>query len=247
MARLRAPGGCPWDRKQTHRSIARNMLEEAHEAYEAIFDGNPSHLMEELGDVLLQVIFHAQMAAEKRRFTLDDVCRVIHEKLVRRHPHVFSDLKLSTATQVVKNWERIKMAERKEKGSQKGGLDGIPPSLPALIRAYRLGEKAGRVGFDWSNARQVWKKVDEELGELKREIRRPKGRKKIENELGDLLFTLVQYARHSKIDPERALGRTCNKFRSRFQKMEVSAKRSNQEITFLSPSQRERLWQRSKR
>ena len=259
MERLRRPGGCPWDRKQTHQSIARNLLEEAHETYEAIFDNDPTHLMEELGDLLLQVIFHSQIAEEKKQFTVDDVCRVIHEKLVRRHPHVFSDLKLNSATAVIKNWEKIKMQERKEKGSNQGVLDGIPNSLPALIKAYRLGEKAGRVGFDWINAKQVWIKVREEWTELNKELtkrRSPspnpshRGRgntSRIEEELGDLLFSLTQYARHTKIDPERALVQASNKFRGRFQKMEAAARRKGQTIASLSMAEKERAWNTAKR
>ncbi|MCX6907471.1 MAG: nucleoside triphosphate pyrophosphohydrolase, partial [Verrucomicrobia bacterium] len=183
MARLRAPGGCPWDRQQTHASIKHNLIEEAYEVVDAIEARDDADLLEELGDLLLQVVFHAQMAKEKRRFGFEDVARAIADKLVSRHPHVFGNRKLRTAGQVLDQWHKLKHAEKKHK--RPSVTDGVPRHLPALMRAQDVQKKVARVGFDWSRADGVLDKIEEEIGELRREIRRGDRRKTAE-ELGDL-------------------------------------------------------------
>src|SRR5579862_4106542 len=186
MHRLRAPGGCPWDREQTHDSIKPYLIEEAYEVAEAIDAHDDGELCTELGDLLLQIAFHAEMAAEQDRFSIADVIRAISDKMMRRHPHVFGDVRVGGADDVVRNWSRIKAAER-ESSADTSALAGVPLAMPALLRAQRLGEKAGHAGFDWTDAAGVLDKLDEELGELRGAIERGE-RAEIEAELGDLLF-----------------------------------------------------------
>lgn len=219
MGRLLAPDGCPWDREQDYRSLRQYVLEEACEVIDAI-DGGKSHdLMDELGDLSLQVVFLSELARRDGAFGPDDVVRAICEKLVRRHPHVFGDATVADAGDVVRNWDAIKRAEKRERPL----LDGVPRALPALLRAERLGEKVARVGFDWPDAQGSRDKVEEELGELDEAV---KGgdRSRIRAELGDLLFALVNFARHHGVDAEEALRETADRFRARFDHVERRVK-----------------------
>jgi MazG family protein len=219
MAKLRAPDGCPWDREQTFASLRRYVVEEACEVVDAIDDGDRGELRAELGDLLLQVVFQAELARAEGSFGPDDVVAGICDKLVRRHPHVFGDGHADTAAEVLQNWERIKAKERRDKPNR-GVLGGVPRSLPALTRAQRVGEKVARVGFDWPDARGSRGKVGEELGELDAAI--ASGDKdRIEAELGDVIFALVNLARHVDVDAEGALRRTIDEFTRRFDHVEA--------------------------
>jgi MazG family protein len=243
MARLRAPGGCPWDREQDHQSIRKYVIEEAYEVAEAIDGGDPRELCTELGDLLLQVVFHAQMACEERRFDISDVCRAIAEKLLRRHPHVFGDVQVGGASEVVRNWEQIKAAER---GPSASAIDGVPRALPALQRAERLGEKASRVGFDWASAAEVLAKIDEERRELDAALDGGE-RARIEDEIGDLLLAVANLARKLEIEPERALSRAVDRFAERFRHAERSARSSGTDLAELDPDALDALWTAAKR
>jgi len=214
MGTLRGPKGCPWDKEQTHRSLRPFLLEEAYEVLETLDSGNPEDLQNELGDLLLQIVFHAQMAKEENRFTIDDVLRTLNEKLIRRHPHVFADATLHSATEQTVHWEKLKKNEGKA-----SVLDGVPNTLPALLRAHRLQQKAATVGFDWQRTDQVWEKVREEFRELEEACGQGHpGR--IEEELGDLLFALVNLGRFLNVNPEDALRGSIEKFVRRFQQIE---------------------------
>jgi tetrapyrrole methylase family protein/MazG family protein/ATP diphosphatase len=215
MRRLLGPGGCPWDREQTFESLRMYVLEEACEVIDAIDSGRRDLLKEELGDLLLQVVFHAELARSQAGFSIDDVIAGIVDKLVHRHPHVFGNLTVRSADEVLANWERIKAEEKKSRGV----LDGVPRSMPALTRAQRIGEKVARVGFDWANAEDSRAKVDEEMRELDEAMARG-DRDAIEDELGDVLFALVNLARHARVDAEGALRRTIDKFARRFSHVE---------------------------
>jgi len=220
MDKLRDPGGCPWDREQTMRSLTPYLLEEAHEVIEAIEAGDVAHHKEELGDLLFQVVFQARIAREEGKFDFADVCDAIAEKLTRRHPHVFGDVEVSGSREVVKNWERIKADERKQKGQEpRSAIGGVPVSLPALVRAERLTEKAGAVGFDWPDARSVLAKVREELAELEQAMEAGTPAQ-VEHELGDLLFAAANLGRWVKAHPEEALRGTLRRFESRFHHVE---------------------------
>jgi len=220
MDKLRDPGGCPWDREQTLRSLTPYLLEEAHEVIEAIEAGDVAHHKEELGDLLFQVVFQARIAREEGKFDFADVCDAIAEKLTRRHPHVFGDVEVSGSREVVKNWERIKADERKQKGQEpRSAIGGVPVSLPALVRAERLTEKAGAVGFDWPDARSVLAKVREELAELEQAMEAGTPAQ-VEHELGDLLFAAANLGRWVKAHPEDALRGTLRRFESRFHHVE---------------------------
>ena len=218
MDRLREPGGCPWDREQTYASLRSYLMEESFEALEAldrVDEDEGASLCEELGDVLLQIVFLSRLAKEQRRFTIDDVVRGISEKMVRRHPHVFGDAEAADADQVLEQWEAIKRREKGGAEVKRSVLAGVPVALPALLRAHRLGTKAARVGFDWERTEDVTAKIDEERDELRRAIDggRPE---EIEEELGDVLFALVNLARKLEVDPERALQGANRKFQRRF-------------------------------
>ena len=219
MSRLRAPGGCPWDREQTHRSIRKYVIEEAYEVAEAIDRDDPAELCAELGDLLLQVVFHAEMALEAGRFSVDDVCRGIVEKMRRRHPHVFGDVEVDGAAQVVRNWEEIK---KRERGADASAIDGVPRALPSLQRAERIGEKASRVGFDWPDVDGALAKLDEELREFERArdeavaAPSPTAQAAIADELGDVLFVLVRIAGKLGQDAESVLAGANEKFERRF-------------------------------
>jgi len=241
MARLRAPGGCPWDREQTHRSLRPYLIEEAHEAVEAIDRADDAEMAEELGDVALQVVFHAQLAAEENRFTIDDVMEAICAKLIRRHPHVFGDVQAATASEVLKNWEQIKKAEKAEKAPDLSTLHGVPRSLPALQRSHRMQEKAARVGFDWKSAHEAFPKIDEELGELRQAIEQEDAAK-VAEEMGDLLFAMVNYARLSGLRAEDLLHAAVDKFEGRFRAMEEAIARSGRSLEAMTLEEMDAVW-----
>ena len=226
MDTLRDPGGCPWDREQTLRSLTPYLLEEAHEVIEAIESGDVRHHLEELGDLLFQVVFHARLGREAGWFDFAAVCEGIADKLTRRHPHVFADKVLnqvSGSTEVKQNWERIKAEERAAKGEKpRSAIGGVPPSLPALVRAERMTEKAAAVGFDWPDTAGVLAKVREELAELEHELAQPHAdRARVEAELGDLLFALANLGRFVKVHPEEALRGALRRFENRFHHVEA--------------------------
>ena len=243
MSRLRAPGGCPWDREQTHRSIRKYVIEEAYEVAEAIDRDDPAELCAELGDLLLQVVFHAEMAREAGRFSVDDVCRGIVEKMRRRHPHVFGDVEVDGAAQVVRNWEEIK---KRERAADASAIDGVPRALPSLQRAERIGEKASRVGFDWPDVDGVLRKVDEERTELA-EAMRSGERTRIADELGDLLLATANLARKLDLEPELALGAAVDRFEERFRRVEAGIRREGHDMHALSAEELDRRWERAKR
>ncbi|MBS1823202.1 MAG: nucleoside triphosphate pyrophosphohydrolase [Acidobacteria bacterium] len=249
MARLRGPGGCPWDREQTFDTIKRYTLEETYEVFDAIERRAWRELKDELGDLLLQVLFYAQMAAEAGYFTIEDVASNLNAKLIRRHPHIFGDVRAEDAATVLKNWEEIKREEKKAAGGGEPAtslLSDIPRSMPAMMEAGKLGSRAAKVGFDWPDAGGLFDKLDEEIGELKDELSRPAGdARAVEAELGDLLFTAVNLARHLKIDPESALRSANAKFRKRFGEMEREA--GGQDVLRgRTPAELEELWRRAK-
>lgn len=242
MRTLREPGGCPWDREQTHASIRSNMIEEVYEYLEAVDADDTEGMREELGDVLMQIVFHARMAEEAGRFDLQDVIDEVVDKLIRRHPHVFGETKVSGSDEVLVNWEAIKKTEKTER---KHVLDGVAQGLPALLRAYKLQGKAAKVGFDWPDSVGVWDKVQEELGELQ-EALSSGDKQAAENELGDVLFAIVNYARHHKIEPEVALNGTNNRFAKRFAHVEARVEASGKKWQDFSLSELDRFWDEAK-
>ena len=255
QARLRAPDGCPWDVEQTHLSLRTYLIEEAYEVLEALESGDDAKFAEELGDLLLQVVFHAQIATEQGRFGAADVVREIHQKMVRRHPHVFGETSARNAAEVLKNWEQIKADERRAKGAGGGPvsggkgpvslLDGIPHTLPAVMQGFQLTRRAARIGFDWDDVEGVFRKLQEELGELgsAREAGSAAG---VEEEVGDVLFAAVNLARFLKVDPEIALKRSNAKFSSRFREMERMAQASGRKLAEVPRPEMESLWERAK-
>jgi XTP/dITP diphosphohydrolase/ATP diphosphatase len=244
MARLRAPGGCPWDREQTFDTIRRHTLEETYEVFDAIERRAWPDLKDELGDLLLQVLFYAQMgselAADAGRFDLRDVAENLSAKLIRRHPHVFADAVATDPDAVLRNWEQIKVEEKKSKPAASSLLDDIPRSMPATLEASKLGSRAAKVGFDWPSAEGLFDKLAEETAELRAEIDRA-DTDKIEAEFGDLLFTMMNLARHLKVDAESALRRSNAKFRARFATMERVSGGAAQ-LQAMSANDLERLW-----
>ena len=243
MATLRGPGGCPWDREQTRESLKPFLIEETYEVLEALDQRDRQKLQEELGDLLLQVIFHAQVASEREEFTITDVLETITEKLVRRHPHVFGDTRAETAKEVLHTWERLKQEERG--GVQKASaLDGVPKSLPALLRAQRLQDKAARVGFDWGETAAVIQKVEEELTELKAAM--GKGAEAMEEEMGDLLFSLVNLARFLHLNAEETLRKCIEKFTRRFRHIEEAMARLGRSLEDATLEEMDALWQEAK-
>ena len=245
VAALRAPGGCPWDREQTHESLTPYVVEEAHEVVDAIRSGDPAELRDELGDLLLQVVLHAQVAADSGAFAIEGVCEQLTEKLVRRHPHVFGDASAATASDVRDRWEATKEAERRERGEERGVLDSIPKSLPALLKAQRLTEKAGGVGFDWPDAPSVTAKLREEVEELIEEVEAGRTREAGE-ELGDLLFVLANLGRHLGVDPEAALQGTNAKFLRRFAHVEARLREQGRSPSDASLAEMDALWDEAK-
>ena len=240
VARLRGPGGCPWDRKQTHETLARHMVEEAHEAVDAIHSKDWDHLSDELGDLLLQVALHAQLGSEEGTFDVRDTLRLIITKLIRRHPHVFGEVKLETPEEVVVRWEHIKAEERGEPSV----LGGVAEGLPALIYAFKLQTRAARAGFDWEAAEDVLPKLEEELREIEEVLRGGEG--DLEDELGDMLFTLVNICRHYKVDPEVALRRSARKFTRRFRDIEERCLLEGRRMDKMTLEELDRLWEASK-
>lgn len=252
MAQLRDPEtGCPWDVEQTYATIAPYTIEEAYEVADAIAEGDISGLREELGDLLLQVVFHARMAEEDNQFDFDDVAGAISDKMVRRHPHVFGETKFDTEAAQKSNWEALKSAERAKKAEQSGRrpsvLDGVPSAMPALMRCEKLGKRAARVGFEWPHVDGALEKLDEEISELKNEIEVPSPDKsRLIDELGDVLFSVVNVARHLGVDPEAALRHANAKFEGRFHAVENSYTADDMDIVDASLEDMEERWQSAK-
>ncbi|MCE1226881.1 MAG: nucleoside triphosphate pyrophosphohydrolase [Geobacteraceae bacterium] len=243
MRRLRAPGGCPWDAEQTHESLKRYLLEESYEVLEAIDKGSDELLKEELGDLLLQPVFHAAIAEERGAFTMDDILSTLADKLIRRHPHVFGDQEIKDSEAQIANWEKIK---KEEKGDERrSALSGIPPHLPALMKAHKISEKASRVGFDWEHVDQVMAKVIEELHEFE-EAMAQKRQDRMEAELGDLLFAIVNLGRFLSLDPEEALRKTIARFQSRFSHIEDRLHATGRHLQDASLDEMEALWVEAK-
>lgn len=244
IAKLRSPEGCPWDREQTHMSLKRFLLEETYELFEAIDQQNSPAIKDELGDVLLQVLLHAQIASEKGEFSIEDVIENLSEKLVRRHPHVFAQVSAETPEEVVKNWDAIKKTE-KAGADRVSILDGVPAVFPALMRAEKIQKKAAKVGFDWDATPEVIEKVKEELAELEEAVAGG-NQAEIEEELGDLLFATVNLARFVKVDPEFALQNATNKFTERFQLLEEYARKQGLDLQNLNLAELNALWDQAK-
>ncbi|HME91423.1 MAG TPA: nucleoside triphosphate pyrophosphohydrolase [Myxococcaceae bacterium] len=250
MARLRAEGGCPWDREQDLRSLRPYLLEETHEVLDEMdrvsYGGPWRPLCEELGDLLFQIVFHAQLAKEKGQFDISDVCRSISDKIVNRHPHVFGELQVNSSAEVLANWVKLKAAEKKRRTGAEGSvLDGVPSTAPALLRAERLAEKASQVGFDWPNTQGVRRKLDEELAELDKAIASG-DRNSIEHELGDVLFSVANLARFAKSPPEDALRQANARFTERFHRVEAGLRAAGIALGEASLEQMEELWERAK-
>ena len=250
IARLRAPGGCPWDREQTHASLKPMTLEEAYEVLLAIDEGTDAELAGELGDLLLQVVFHAQIAAEERRFTIEDVIRSVSDKMVRRHPHVFGEDKAETSGEVLRNWEALKAEERRASGKAapaESMLDSVPKSLPAMMEAFQSSTKVGRVGFDWPDAAGALAKLEEEIAELKAEMAAPaRDARRVTDEVGDLLLVAVSVARLLGVDPESALKGANRKFRRRFAHVETRLREGGRGPADATLDEMEALWQEAK-
>ena len=246
MERLRAEGGCPWDREQTRESLKPFLIEEAYEVVEAIDQGDPKQLMTELGDLLFQVVFHAQVATERREFTIGEILAATADKMVRRHPHVFADATASTTREVLEQWEDLKREERDAAtGTPASALDGVPKELPSLLRAQRLQDKASRAGFDWPEISGVIAKVEEELGELNAAIRGAVS-EEVELELGDMLFSLVNLARFLNLSAEEALRKSIMRFVTRFHYIEETVARGGRRLREVGLDEMERLWQDAK-
>jgi len=251
--RLRAPQGCPWDREQTHATLRPYLIEEAYEVIDALDSGDDAKFAEEMGDLLLQVVFHSEIAREQRRFSVADVLREIHDKMVRRHPHVFGSVRAKNSAEVLQNWERIKATERldKDSSSQNGAskaqqkntslLDGVSRGLPAMLQGLQLTRKAARAGFDWHDADGIFEKLREEMAEVRHALAE-KDSKKAEEELGDLLFAVVNLARFVQVDPEIALKKANAKFQRRFVEMERAALRSDRTFDAMPREDKESLW-----
>jgi MazG family protein len=242
VARLRSPDGCPWDREQTHSSLRALLVEECHEVIDAIERVDDANLREELGDLLLHVVMHAQMAAERGAFTLDEISAGICEKMIRRHPHVFGESRAADTEAVLKQWEAIK---RQEKGGSTGVLDGIAASLPALLRAQTVQKKAARVGFDWPDAEPVFAKIEEETAEIREALARD-DRAAVEAEIGDLLFSAVNLSRKLEVDAETALSGTIKRFTARFRHIEDALRAEGRSLEDAPIEELDRLWERAK-
>jgi tetrapyrrole methylase family protein/MazG family protein len=243
MRRLRGPGGCPWDAEQTHESLKRYLVEETYEVIEAIDNRSPDSLKEELGDLLLQPVFHAVIAEEIGTFNMADVITTLCEKLIRRHPHVFGDLEIKDSQAQVENWENIKKVEKQNE--RRSALSGVPPHLPALLKAQKITEKAARVGFDWEHVDQVNAKVIEELHEFE-EAMATGDNERMEAELGDLLFAIVNLGRFLKIEPEEALRKTITRFEKRFQYVEDGLHSQGKLMKETSLEEMDALWEEAK-
>src|SRR5215510_14943580 len=259
MDRLRSPNGCPWDREQTYATLAPMLLEEAYEAFEAVEEareGKPRELCDELGDLLFQIVFYAQVAKERDEFTIDDVTTAFHDKMVRRHPHVFGDVTADDAATVLLNWETMKAEERRAAGKKEEAknslLDGVSSKAPALMEAHQLSTKAARVGFDWRNVDEIFDKLQEEIDELRTAIKEHANTNdeathaRVREEFGDLLFAATNIARHMHVEPEAALKLTNRKFRQRFSYIENSLYDSGKTFDSTSIDELEALWQEAK-
>ncbi|MDR1722385.1 MAG: nucleoside triphosphate pyrophosphohydrolase [Tannerella sp.] len=241
MDELRAK--CPWDRKQTNESLRTNTIEETYELCDAIMRGDNMGIKKELGDLLLHVVFYAKIGSETGAFDIKDVCNALCDKLIYRHPHVFGDVNADTPRQVEQNWEQLKL---KEKDGNRTVLEGVPAALPSVVKAQRLQEKAGNVGFDWEHREQVWDKVEEELGELRREVKAADG-EKMEAEFGDFLFSIINAARLYKINPDNALERTNQKFIRRFNYLESQTLEKGRSLKEMSLAEMDSIWDEAKR
>lgn len=242
VAHLRAPNGCPWDREQTHQSLRTHLLEESYEALAALDAGDVTSMREEFGDLLLQVVLHAQIASEAGEFNMSDVVKGIHDKIVRRHPHVFGDVEVDGVDGVLQNWERLKEKERGKKSENKGSLDGVPVILPALNLAQEYQARAARVGFDWPEIEGVLDKITEEI----REVKQATDETQLADEIGDLLFALVNLARWKKVDAESALRGTNMKFKKRFGYVEQEAKAQGRSLSDMTLEEMDALWNEAK-
>ena len=260
MERLRSPNGCPWDREQTYATLAPMLLEEAYEAFEAVEDareGRPRELCDELGDLLFQIVFYAQVAKERGEFTIDDVTTAIHDKMVRRHPHVFGDVTANDAATVLLNWETMKAEERRASGKTEHAntslLVGVSSKAPALMEAHQLSTKAARVGFDWKSVDDIFDKLQEEIEELREAIKDHAALKdeanhaRVREEIGDLMFAATNIARHMQVEPEAALKLTNRKFRQRFEYIENALHERKQAFDQTSIDELEELWQEAKK
>ncbi len=253
MQRLRAPGGCPWDHEQTYASLAQYLLEESYETFDAIQEadetGDTANLREELGDLLLQVVFHSTIGAERGDFTIDEVVEGVTQKLLLRHPHVFGDKKLARAQDVLDNWDKIKADERKVSGKAEKNhesiLDEVPVHFPALLEGTKLTKKAAKTGFDWANTEQIFAKIDEEIGELKIEMSSA-DHERVADEIGDLLFAVMNLARHLDVEPETALKKTNRKFRRRFKFIEGELRKRGISVDDASLEEMDMLWNEAK-
>ncbi len=233
---------CPWDKKQTIHSLRSNTIEELYELVDSIVEEDWNGIKEELGDIMLHVLFYAKLGNEQGKFTLDEVMEGIAKKLIHRHPHIYGDVKVENDDDVKRNWEQLKLQEGK---GNKTILSGVPNSLPSMVKALRIQEKVKHVGFEWENKEQVWDKVEEEIGELKVEIE-ANDQEKMEQEFGDVLFSMINYARFLNIDPETALEKTNKKFKHRFELMETYAKEHGLDLAQMSLMEKEALWQKMK-
>ena len=242
MARLRGEGGCPWDREQTRSSLRPYLIEETYEVLQAIDEGSREHLVEELGDLLFQVVFHCQLGSEAGEFTMEDVIDGLCTKMTRRHPHVFGNHVVGDSREALAQWERIKRDEAIDAGRGRSVLDGVPASLPALLRAQRLQAKASQVGFDWTDWEPAWRKVQEEVAEFE-EALRTGDENRVADEFGDLLFSMVNVARLRGMDAEDCLRRASEKFTRRFEKVEVEMKAGGRTVAEASPEDLDRAWE----
>jgi len=259
MDRLRSPGGCPWDREQTYATLAPMLLEEAYEAFDAVEEaraGRPLALRDELGDLLFQIVFYAQVAKERGEFTIADVTDAIHAKMVRRHPHVFGDVTANDSATVLLNWEAMKAEERRAAGKSETSnaslLEGVSSKAPSLMEAHQLSTKAARVGFDWENVTAIFDKLQEEIGELREAIQDHASSQdemhhtRVREEIGDLLFAVTNIARHMQVEPEAALKLTNRKFRRRFRYIEDKLRERKQAFEATTLDEMESLWQEAK-
>jgi tetrapyrrole methylase family protein / MazG family protein len=254
QARLRARNGCPWDLEQTHETLRTYLVEETYEVLDALESGDDAKFANEMGDLLLQIVFHSQIAAEEGRFTVADVIREVHEKMVRRHPHVFGEKRAKDSAEVLRNWEQIKAQERRSEekhgagaaGAQKSLLDGVPRTLPATLEGLQLTKKAARVGFDWESDAGIFEKMREECAELRHALAKKKSGE-VEEEIGDLFFAAVNLARFLKVDPEIALRKANAKFLRRFREMERLAAQKGRRFAEVSRAEKEGLWEAAKR
>jgi tetrapyrrole methylase family protein/MazG family protein len=251
IARLRAPDGCPWDREQTHLTLRKHLIEESYEVIDAIEHEDSDHLREELGDLLMQPVLHAQIAAEENRFDIVDVLEEISDKLVRRHPHVFGDVTADDSATVLKNWDAIKQQEKADKSDSTTSdddsvLSGVPRALPSLALAMEISKKAAKAGFEWPDVLAVMDKLREETDEVQSELESGADKQRVSEELGDLLFTVVNVARWQRIDPELALRDTVARFTERFRQMEAVARVQNRVLDALSPAEWDGLWNAAK-